>query len=96
MPPLYACFDLPCLQSFTFASIAISPALLYICHIETTQPKAGDTMTSKQREAKETAQWSFPLDKQQAIVRFICLLGYDLYSVKEIPSTWKEAVERFK
>lgn len=53
-------------------------------------------MTSKQREAKETAQWSFPLDKQQAIVRFICLLGYDLYSVKEIPSTWKEAVERFK
>lgn len=53
-------------------------------------------MTSKQREAKETAEWSFPSDKQQAIVRFICLMGYDLYSVKEIPSTWKEAIERFK
>lgn len=53
-------------------------------------------MTSKQCEAKETAQRSFPSDKQRAIIRFICLLGYDLYSVKEIPSTWKEAIERFK
>jgi len=33
-----------CLQSFTVASIAIRLALLYICHIETTQHKRGNTM----------------------------------------------------
>jgi len=33
-----------CLQSFTIASIAIRLALLYICHIETTRHKRGNTM----------------------------------------------------